>query len=95
MNNCFVCGKEDVTTELCNECLLGGIQMDFSQALSSLKKGYKVQRSGWNGKGMYVFLNTNIEDIEPFFVIRTVNKTYNTWVPSISDLLSNDWESVE
>jgi hypothetical protein len=69
--------------------------MDFSTALIKLKKGYKVARKGWNGKGMYVFINTNIDDIEPFLVIRTVNKTYNTWVPSISDLLSNDWGMVE
>jgi hypothetical protein len=69
----------------------GGI-MDFSEGLHYLKKGYKISREGWNGKGMYVFLNRNIEDIEPFFVIRTVDKIYNTWVPSISDLLAGDWE---
>jgi hypothetical protein len=69
--------------------------MDFSTALIKLKKGYKVARKGWNGKGMYVFINTNIDDIEPFLVIRTVNKSYNTWVPSINDLLSNDWGMIE
>lgn len=30
--------------------------MDFSQALQCLKEGLRVQRSGWNGKGMYVAL---------------------------------------
>jgi hypothetical protein len=30
--------------------------MNFSQALESLKLGSKVQRGGWNGKGMYIFL---------------------------------------
>lgn len=30
--------------------------MDFSHALSLLKQGYKVSRSGWNGKGMFLFL---------------------------------------
>ena len=30
--------------------------MDFSNALSAIKSGEKMQRSGWNGKGMFVFL---------------------------------------
>lgn len=30
--------------------------MDFSQALKLLKAGEKVARSGWNGKGMFLFL---------------------------------------
>lgn len=30
--------------------------MDFSQALVYIKNGNKVARSGWNGKGMFIFL---------------------------------------
>ena len=30
--------------------------MNFGEALSSLKKGEKVVRSGWNGKGMWLVL---------------------------------------
>lgn len=30
--------------------------MDFGAALNYLKGSYKVARSGWNGKGMFVFL---------------------------------------
>lgn len=30
--------------------------MDFSDALHVLKQGGKVQREGWNGKGMFIFL---------------------------------------
>ncbi|MFM2288834.1 MAG: hypothetical protein RL684_1977 [Pseudomonadota bacterium] len=30
--------------------------MDFSDALKAIKAGARVQRSGWNGKGMFVFL---------------------------------------
>jgi len=29
---------------------------DFSKALELLKKGEKVARVGWNGKGMFLFL---------------------------------------
>ena len=30
--------------------------MDFGQAIESLKKGKKVAREGWNGKGMWLVL---------------------------------------
>lgn len=31
--------------------------MNFSHALAALKEGKHVSRSGWNGKGMFIFLN--------------------------------------
>lgn len=30
--------------------------MNFGQALEALKEGKCVQRTGWNGKGMFLFL---------------------------------------
>lgn len=30
--------------------------MNFSDALNLIKSGKRVQRAGWNGKGMFVFL---------------------------------------
>lgn len=30
--------------------------MSFSHALEFINRGYKMQRAGWNGKGMFVFL---------------------------------------
>ncbi|MAG24647.1 hypothetical protein CMI47_03785 [Candidatus Pacearchaeota archaeon] len=30
--------------------------MDFSQALTQLKAGERLQRAGWNGKGMFLYL---------------------------------------
>lgn len=30
--------------------------MNFGEALALLKEGYRVARSGWNGKGMFLFL---------------------------------------
>jgi hypothetical protein len=35
--------------------------MNFSNALESLKAGYKMSRAGWNGKGMFIFLNPGSE----------------------------------
>lgn len=32
------------------------IDLSFGLAVEALKKGYKVARSGWNGKDMFVFL---------------------------------------
>lgn len=30
--------------------------MDFSDALLMIKRGHRLQRAGWNGKGMFIFL---------------------------------------
>lgn len=42
--------------------------MNFGQAIEALKGGKKVQREGWNGKGMFIFLVTpeQREDGEDF-----------------------------
>lgn len=34
--------------------------MDFGVALMNLKEGRRAARKGWNGKGMYVFLATDV-----------------------------------
>jgi len=31
-------------------------KMNFSEALEILKQGSRIQRKGWNGKGMFIFL---------------------------------------
>jgi len=33
--------------------------MDFSKALTHLKAGARLSRSGWNGKGMFIFPDVN------------------------------------
>jgi hypothetical protein len=33
-----------------------GFIMEFETALSALKQGKRVARSGWNGKGMFLYL---------------------------------------
>ena len=35
--------------------------MSFGQAIEEAKKGYRITRNGWNGKGMYVFLADDVE----------------------------------
>lgn len=73
-------------------------QLNFGDALNVLKAGGKVARKGWNGKGMYVKLDKGgdyeFSEINPFFIIKNVKNSFNTWVPSVSDLLAEDWEVV-
>lgn len=84
--------------------------MDFGSAITVLKRGVSVAREGWNGKGMWVHLMernsvaytdpetdqlNSVYVLEPFFVIKNVQGSLNTWVPSISDLLAEDWEVAE
>jgi len=68
---------------------------NFGIALEKLKKGNKVAREGWNGKGMYIQLNKGIDfefsELCPFLTIKNVKNSFDTWVPSISDLLAEDW----
>lgn len=33
-----------------------GPLMDFSRALDRIKQGYRMQRDGWNGHGMFVYI---------------------------------------
>lgn len=83
----------------------------FDYALSALKDGKKVARTGWNGKGMYVYYVPGAEyeactktarkefgnkvPYEPYFAIKNVKGTISTWVPSINDCLAEDWELVD
>lgn len=40
--------------------------LNFGQALEAIKKGHCIARAGWNGKGMFVYLNKgNSEFLSP------------------------------
>lgn len=73
--------------------------MNFGLALEELKQGNKVTRKGWNGRGLYVQLEKGgdyqFSEILPFFVIKNTLNSFNTWVPSVSDLLAEDWTIVD
>lgn len=79
-----------------NTPILGGIAtFNFGETLKYLKRGLKVCRKGWNGKGMYIEMDKGgdykFSEIYPFFVIKNVLNSFNTWVPSVSDLMADDW----
>lgn len=80
---------------------------DFGWALRCLKQGKAVARKGWNGKGIYIKLQTpdvNSKMTLPYVYIVTnglvtVNpnapKGTVPWLASQTDMLSDDWEVVE
>ena len=73
-------------------------------AIEALKLDKKVSRAGWNGKGMYVRFakeweyTDGIDDnrkCNPLLTIKNVDESVSTWVPSINDVLAEDWQVVE
>lgn len=70
----------------------------FRMALLELNEGKKVARSGWNGKGQWIQLQTPDENSKmnlPYLYIKTVDDKLVPWLASQTDLLADDWEVVE
>lgn len=88
------------------------INLSFGYAIEAAKKGYKISRIGWNGKGMFVVyqkgypkgIPANKQTAEawgmnegdnfvcnPYLQIKCVNGSHSMWVPSINDILADDW----
>ena len=76
--------------------------MSFSIALKALKDGFKVARSGWNGKGMGLVIQFPDEHSKmtlPYIYLVTVDANLAPWVDanlvpwlaSQTDLLAEDW----
>lgn len=82
--------------------------MNFGKALEDVKQGKRIARKGWNGKGMFAFMEQGYEcngyetftgkkanKVNPCFYIKNVDDSLSTWVPSINDCLAEDWEVAE
>jgi len=76
--------------------------MDFSEALTWLKRGRRLARTGWNGKGMWIALCYPANRIAtlrgdetyvrlPYFYMKTADDTVVPWTASSSDLVAEDW----
>ena len=90
----------------CNDDCLSPAR-DFGWALNALRKGKAVARKGWNGKGIYIKLQTpdvNSKMTLPYIYIVTnglVTDNPNApkgtvpWLASQTDMLADDWEVVE
>lgn len=80
--------------------------MNFGQAIEALKRGRRVARAGWNGKGMWLEYvgGDQWEDAAhsvdaasspaPFIAMRTAQQTIVPWLASQTDMLAEDWEVV-
>lgn len=75
--------------------------MDFGEALGWAKAGKPIQRAGWNGKGMFVFLISvwtwPKQDYPtlPFLAMKTADHKVVPWLISQTDALAEDYSIVE
>lgn len=85
---------------------LGGeATFSFSEAAKYLRRGMKVSRKGWNGKGQYVRMVDPYNDaafqviekadidgtLYPYFALKNAQNGFIPWVPSTGDILADDW----
>jgi len=75
----------------------------FGQALAHLKSGDSVQRTGWNGKGLWLTLqrpDVNSKMTLPYIYMSYPADAQNTpgarvpWLASQTDMLAEDWIKV-
>lgn len=80
-----------------------GSSLSFGQAITALRMGLKVQRSGWNGKGLWLELQIPDEHSKmtlPYIYINYPGDSDNTpgarvpWLASQTDMLTDDWRIV-
>ena len=84
--------------------------MNFGQAIEEAKRGKKIARKGWNGKGQYVELATNVSYKSPNGTVTNVNHkdmgnkalafvgtsgVQLGWLASQADMLSEDWQTID
>jgi len=74
--------------------------MNFSEAFLEAKKGERITRSGWNGKGLFVtaqFPDEHSKMGNPYLYIdaTALGGKLNPWVPSQTDLFAEDWSIAE
>lgn len=68
--------------------------MNFGQAIEALKAGHKVARAGWNGKGMWLALQSpdaHSKMGHPYIYMSDVSGKLFPWNPNNLDLLADDW----
>lgn len=73
-------------------------------AIRNMENGAKVQRTGWNGKGLWLEIQVPDENSKmtmPYVYINYPDDAVNTpgarvpWMASQTDLLAYDWYVVE
>lgn len=83
--------------------------MNFGDAIQAMKQGKQVRRSGWNGKGMHLYLEDGfsmpirggvykgaVREYEPVICMYTAQGKHQPgWLASQADMLADDWSSVD
>lgn len=72
-------------------------ELNFGMALSRLRAGQKLQRDGWNGKGLWVELqkpDAHSKMTMPYIYLNYPDDQRVPWAPSQTDVLANDWRVV-
>lgn len=99
-----ILSDEWIIADESNTPVLGGIAtFGFGEAIKYLKRGLKVKRLGWNGKGIYLEMQTPDEHSKmtlPYIYIVNDNlitdnphapKGVVPWLASQTDMLAEDW----
>lgn len=79
--------------------------MTFGEAIEAIKRGERVSRHGWNGKGMWIVLinpgnamhksAAGSFDMQPCIGMKTADGLMQPgWLASQADILSEDWSVV-
>ena len=68
--------------------------MNIGYAVEALQESEHVTRTGWNGKGMYLYLVPKYGFMARYVAMSTVDGTTIPWLCSQTDLLAEDWEIV-
>ena len=69
--------------------------MNFGDALVQLKNGKSMQRTGWNGKGLYIALqrpDANSKMSLPYLYMKTTDDQLVPCLASQTDMLGEDWQ---
>ena len=103
-----VLSDEWVVADNENCTLLGGTPtFNFGEAIKYLKRGLKVCRQGWNGKGMYLAhvnsyqykvdgeVHKDSLFLSPWIGMKTADGKFVPWLASQTDMLAEDWMFVE
>lgn len=83
--------------------------LDFGTAIALMRRGARVQRAGWNGKGMWLRYVDLYNDKEfalrenscargtwlPFLAMKTVDNGLVPWLASQTDMLATDWSALD
>ena len=81
--------------------------MDFGECIRMLKQGKRMARKGWNGKGIYIELQVPDEHSKmtlPYIYMVTNGLVSDNpdaprgvvpWLASQTDMLAEDWVTIE